>query len=92
MINKAGNDYVHVAKVALSRFRVTIVGGKAISITYSECVPIALVIQHAVGMRHIVNCGLSGSTFFSPCVITLFSRGKVIEHEMYNFCVKHFSL
>jgi len=29
--------------------------GKAISITYSECVSVALVIQHAVHICHIVN-------------------------------------
>jgi hypothetical protein len=36
--------------------------GKAKIITYSECVFVALVIQHAMRMRHIINCGLPVST------------------------------
>ena len=39
-------------------------GGKAISITYSECGFIALVIQHAMRMRNIVICRMSGFTIF----------------------------
>ena len=35
---------------------------KAISNSYSERVFVALVIQHAMRMRHIVICGLPGST------------------------------
>jgi hypothetical protein len=34
------------------------------SITYCECVFVALVIQHAMRMRQNAICGLSGSTNF----------------------------
>jgi hypothetical protein len=36
--------------------------GKAVSIIYSESVFLALGIQNAVGMRHILICGLSDCT------------------------------
>jgi hypothetical protein len=38
--------------------------GKAISIAYSESVSVALGIQHAMRMRHIVMRGLPGSKLF----------------------------
>jgi hypothetical protein len=38
--------------------------GKAISITYSECEFVALGNQHAMCMRYIVICDLSGCTIF----------------------------
>jgi hypothetical protein len=34
------------------------------TITYSECVSLALVIQQAVRMRHTAFCALSGYTIF----------------------------
>jgi len=38
--------------------------GKAIPITYSECVFVSLDTQQGMGMSHFVTCGLSGSTVF----------------------------
>jgi hypothetical protein len=56
----------------------------AMNVTYSECVYVALVIQHATRMRNIVICGLSGSTIFFHSIsqTARLSGKKVIEHKM----------
>jgi hypothetical protein len=74
--------------------------GKTMSITICVCVCVcvALVIQHAMHMRHIVICGLLCSTIFFHSISNCKIFGKkVIEHKMcfdllYNICLKHFSL
>jgi len=72
--------------------------GKAIGITYSECVFVALGIQHEMGMRHIVICDLPRSIIFFH-IISLtaeFSTKRywtqnVCYDFLYNFCLKQFS-
>jgi hypothetical protein len=71
--------------------------GKAISITYSECVPVALVIQHAKRMRHMSSVACPAPSYFSTLSHKRhdFRGKKVIEHNMCsdflcNFCLKTF--
>ena len=50
--------------------KVTMRRGKAISITYSECVSVALVIQHAKRMRGIILSSVACTAL--PCFSTLY--------------------
>jgi hypothetical protein len=57
--------------------------GKAMNITYSECVFVGLGVQHAVRMSHIVIFGLPGCTIFFHIVsYTADIRENFIEHKM----------
>jgi hypothetical protein len=47
--------------------------GKAISITYSECMFVTFCIQHKMLLRHIVICGLPGSTI---CIVPTLSHKR----------------
>jgi len=75
--------------------------GKAINITYFECVFVALGTQHAMRVRHIVICGLPRLYNMFPNYLikeTIFQKKKksywtqnVCFDFLYNFCLKHFS-
>ena len=75
---------VYVQRNIEERSRNHCCSGKAIKITYSECVFVTLGIQHAKRMRHFIICGLSRSTIFFPHYLincTIFEK-KVTEHNM----------
>jgi len=62
--------------------------GKAVSVTYSGCVFVALVIQHA--MRHVVICGLSSSTIFGEGGGGVYGRQNVFFYFSFKVCLKYF--
>ena len=63
--------------------------GNAVSITYSECVFVALVIQHAMQMCHIVICSLSGFSIFFHMSRKWYNFQKEVSE--YKMCVFIFS-
>ena len=74
---------MHVKRDDDARSRNRCCRGKAASITYSECVSVTLVIQHAKRMRRVTFCGLPGSTIFSHISHKRHDfREKVIERKM----------
>jgi len=57
--------------------------GKAIGITYSECVSVPLGIEHAMRITRTVICSLPGSTNLSTLSHKRHDcRKNVIEHKM----------
>jgi hypothetical protein len=57
--------------------------GKAINITYFECVFVALNIQHEMRVHHIVICDLPGSIiFFHYFINVTIQKKKVTKNEM----------
>ena len=70
--------------------------GKAITVKYYECVSVALVIQHAKRMRHIILSSMAclAVPYFLHYLINGLICGKVTEYKMcvflqYNIFLKH---
>ena len=64
--------------------------GKAISIKYSECVSVTLVIQHAKRIYLIIlSYYLINETIFEKKEIL---NTKCVFSFLYSFCLKHFSV
>jgi hypothetical protein len=79
-ISKPGN--VHMFNVILRRVRVTYCcSEKAVSTTYSECMSVALVIQHAKRMRRVTLSALACLAL--PCFSTLSHNSTTSGKNIY---------
>jgi hypothetical protein len=87
--------------VTVRRVHVTTVAVERKSITYSDCVSVAFVIQHAERMRCIilssVACLALPHFFHIISQTARFSKKKIIDNKLcfdflYNVSLKHFSL
>ena len=91
--NKAGN--VYMCRNIEARSRNNYCRGQGISITYCECVYVALVIQHAKRMRRIITCDLWPVRLchILPHLINgvIFGKKLLCFDFLYNFCLKRFS-
>jgi hypothetical protein len=78
--NKAGKVRINAT---LRCVRASLLPWKT-SITYSECVSVAIFSQHAMRMLHIITCGLSGSKvrFHITSLTARFLKKKIIELRM----------
>ena len=65
-----------MCSVALTRVRGTIL---PVEKHLLQCVSVALVFQHAISMRHIVICGLSGSIIF----FHILTNSAIFEEKHY---------
>ena len=82
---KAGNLHINVS---LKLVHITIVAvGKKLNITFSECLFVAVVIQHAMRMRRIIFSSVASqatpyfSTLFKKTVRFL-EKKKDVEHKI----------
>ena len=82
---KLNQNNVHNKRSIKARYRNHCCRGKAISSTYSKCVSVALVIQHAERMRRTILsfAACLAAQYFSVCLLngTIFVK-KVTEHKM----------